>query len=988
MSTLSPGRHPMYISPHSAEVILSDFRPLKLQVDALQFLNGLLDEILASVISSAYSILTDRLKIGLLKTLSTTLGKDALLEAEMELRAYWQRPNAVKPSPAQISVSDQNFSLPLMIELMRLKCEAYSTLNDSDEDAHAEGKIQERLQSQGMEPPKSVIVAPAALYLTAILECICEHILSNVGRVATRDSSKEVAGTQDLFIALCEDDNIYPMFKVSKAHEAIEAALKPSSRPRRSKSFSRTERYETQEPPLPDSSPLLRSRMSSESGTHPAVSGSVGMEYSPPRTSLEKGRAIKLFKAHSRSSSDRDASRPSDALHRPDVGGKSFSAQSDGINDNVSLDTEEGSFVQEFDDLMRSGDTMKVSLTPDRLRTMESARQSQRPTRRTPRSTSNDHPWAPSTTAEDGRSSVSPEAKPHNSRRPSLPHVGSIVEDEEPKETASSLRKNQSLPGAHPISDVRMRAMSAPGIAPPNGQRVARKPSLGLNGPSPSPMPPIREPFTGLKSTPGVPPRSRRVQRNRESMDLDDIMNGSEDGSEPSPSLAGQTTPGRTRPHVVSKATNDLISFLEEGPPPEIQPIHSAAISAISLTPTTKSGKSGSRLQRMISKLNLAKEERVMQDSQRGRGSGIVSAPSTPSLSSQRSISSNYLPPLPVAVKPVPPPFAPPPQLAPISPPSSPSRTPVDDVPPQSTRNDRSRKMSVRKAVPNWEAVADQGIPAALIRDARMTPSPRPMLSPSPVPTPSPTPSQTPSRANSQVQTIISPSEIRDVNGHAQDSQRPLRTESPVIEPASPASAGIVDTPASRENVNGRADQVYHQGIYRPRSSRPNNRSSSINDDQPHSPRRPNGRRPQPSSGTVDRSQRIPATPSLSETLALDMRKLMLQATTADECRLLVDTFLTRVGIALPPIPTAGNTDLDSQPLERTLVEHLLGSDADESLLPYTRPTADETEPQSALSSTHLTSHEDEDLRRGLPTPPMDNVNSVTRTHHLVSAAA
>jgi hypothetical protein len=53
---------------------------------------------------------------------------------------------------------------------MRLKCEAYSTLNDSDEDAQAENSIQERLRSQGLDPPKSVIVAPAALYLTAILE--------------------------------------------------------------------------------------------------------------------------------------------------------------------------------------------------------------------------------------------------------------------------------------------------------------------------------------------------------------------------------------------------------------------------------------------------------------------------------------------------------------------------------------------------------------------------------------------------------------------------------------------------------------------------------------------------------------------------------------------------------------------------------------------------------------------------------------------------
>lgn len=110
----------MYISPHSAEAILSDFRPLKLQTDALTFLNLFLDDILANIITSARSILTDRLKTGLLKTVPTTIGKDALLEAEMELRAYWQRPNAIKPSPSQASASEHNFSLLSMIEVSGL----------------------------------------------------------------------------------------------------------------------------------------------------------------------------------------------------------------------------------------------------------------------------------------------------------------------------------------------------------------------------------------------------------------------------------------------------------------------------------------------------------------------------------------------------------------------------------------------------------------------------------------------------------------------------------------------------------------------------------------------------------------------------------------------------------------------------------------------------------------------------------------------------
>jgi hypothetical protein len=82
---------PSYISSHSADVILSDIRPIKLQVDALRCINVLLDEFLYNVLTAARSLSTDKLRAGLLKVLPTSLGKDALLEAEVELRAYWDR---------------------------------------------------------------------------------------------------------------------------------------------------------------------------------------------------------------------------------------------------------------------------------------------------------------------------------------------------------------------------------------------------------------------------------------------------------------------------------------------------------------------------------------------------------------------------------------------------------------------------------------------------------------------------------------------------------------------------------------------------------------------------------------------------------------------------------------------------------------------------------------------------------------------------------
>ena len=90
---------PSYISARSAEVILSDVRPIKLKPDALHAINVLLDEALYSILSAARSLATDRLKAALLKVLPTSLGKEALLEAEVELKAYWDRTGSAR-SPA------------------------------------------------------------------------------------------------------------------------------------------------------------------------------------------------------------------------------------------------------------------------------------------------------------------------------------------------------------------------------------------------------------------------------------------------------------------------------------------------------------------------------------------------------------------------------------------------------------------------------------------------------------------------------------------------------------------------------------------------------------------------------------------------------------------------------------------------------------------------------------------------------------------------
>lgn len=53
---------------------------------------------------------------------------------------------------------------------MRVKCEVYSTLGDVEEDIEEESRLQNQMLSASSDPPRASAVAPAALYITAMLE--------------------------------------------------------------------------------------------------------------------------------------------------------------------------------------------------------------------------------------------------------------------------------------------------------------------------------------------------------------------------------------------------------------------------------------------------------------------------------------------------------------------------------------------------------------------------------------------------------------------------------------------------------------------------------------------------------------------------------------------------------------------------------------------------------------------------------------------------
>jgi len=58
-------------------------------------------------------------------------------------------------------------------KLLRLKCSAYSTLNEEDEDPADETRVNEIFTKAHSHSPTNELLDPAALYLTAIIELVC-----------------------------------------------------------------------------------------------------------------------------------------------------------------------------------------------------------------------------------------------------------------------------------------------------------------------------------------------------------------------------------------------------------------------------------------------------------------------------------------------------------------------------------------------------------------------------------------------------------------------------------------------------------------------------------------------------------------------------------------------------------------------------------------------------------------------------------------------
>lgn len=353
------------------------------------------------------------------------------------------------------------------------------------------------------------------------------------------------------------------------------------------------------------------------------------------------------------------------------------------------------------------------------------------------------------------------------------------------------------------------------------------------------------------------PPRTRTVARSRESLDLEDIMGGSDDDMG---ELRHFVSPKkRDRQRGFSTSTKELIAFLAEGPP-ELTP------SANPLSPLSSTPKKSGRLQKMISRITLASDT-VKPPRKMTVGSGDASSKSMTNLS-------------PLANRPVPP------RYPPSGPPSATSSERGFADP--TGMHPRQRAQSyVQKPLPSWESMEGEA-------SGPSVPS-LPGMKEVPLTTTTPIP-------------VISWKKVEpDIFQRTQPIEPPPSSTS-----FSPPATSVI-VPVHVEAT----DTTLMLAVQRPPSPIvPQRVSSKI-----ASPLRPKAA-PAPTSPS-------PALSVLEH--AREMRSMLEHATSATECRILVDMFLARSklggevanlqALASPPPPQDSSAD----GLEGTIVELFLG---------------------------------------------------------------
>ncbi|KAI8646688.1 hypothetical protein BD408DRAFT_409582 [Parasitella parasitica] len=372
-----------YVCERAAQAIIAEIGPLRVSSDALQAINTFLDEFLALLVITAASLDLVLLKAAIVQLLPYSLGKTALVEAEIELQN--RIPESEDDEQNQLDLSNyekmrllNSDSVDKIIPILQAACADFCTLA-------AENHNNNSPDSNDNVSEQDIIAPVVVIYVTTIVEHIAEYVLNSVAMTADQTDAEHIR-VKEVLLCLLDDPQVGSLFRGMNLKEKLEKRAStylnylPSPVPspvsinrdqliqRHSNSTTPAEQHfiidysnegEDNSDHDPRATPSSTCSMrSSESINDRPLSI---MSNGTVKSSGSKSR-FNFFGSNNKKEKRTSISLNFTSSKRSPSNPPSIASPTTPSYTTASMD---------FEDLMRSGTTKKVSLTPNRLRSIE-----------------------------------------------------------------------------------------------------------------------------------------------------------------------------------------------------------------------------------------------------------------------------------------------------------------------------------------------------------------------------------------------------------------------------------------------------------------------------------------------------------------------------------------------------------------------------------------------------------------------------------------
>lgn len=157
--------------------------------------------------------------------LPSTLGKNAIVEAELEVKTFTETESIDYELYERMrnlgEGKNERFPLDEAVTLLREKCFEYCTLADKDDQLY----LQKSLRTKRNETNMKVVISPiVAIYVTTIMEHIAEYLLTAVAMTAEHEDTDYVR-VKEVFLALNDDIQLGDVFNRMDLKDKMEVSL-------------------------------------------------------------------------------------------------------------------------------------------------------------------------------------------------------------------------------------------------------------------------------------------------------------------------------------------------------------------------------------------------------------------------------------------------------------------------------------------------------------------------------------------------------------------------------------------------------------------------------------------------------------------------------------------------------------------------------------------------------------------------------------------